>query len=96
MNLVFLKQGGSGSFVFSISAKSDNFEVLTLLSAEQKISAPSATLCLDLGKKFFLNINLYTKRQLWVNLSASSSKILKKETPYSTYTLLRMHHAFMQ
>ena len=38
-NGVFLKSGGSGDFIFSISAQSDNFEILTLCSAWQKLQA---------------------------------------------------------
>ena len=33
----FLISGGSGEFVFSISAQSDNFEILALCSAKEKV-----------------------------------------------------------
>ena len=37
MNWVFFKSSGSGGLIDSIPAKSDNFEILTLLSDEQKL-----------------------------------------------------------
>ena len=48
INGVFLISGGSGGFAFSISAQSDNFEILALCSAEQKLQKAKATNCEDL------------------------------------------------
>ena len=46
-NEVFFISGGSGDFVFSISAKSDNFEILALCSAKQKVQNGLETKLLD-------------------------------------------------
>ena len=53
-NGAFFISGRSGGFTFSISAQSDNFEILALCSAKQKVQKAGAPNCEDLeGWKIF-------------------------------------------